>query len=520
MEIEYQNTLGQTWKPQKTLHARHREEIQEFLREAQRQNKTVHIISCGNNWGYGSAVPTDLKTAWLLDLSEMKRISHYNEELGSVRLEPGVTFYDLADFLNKQNAKHIAPIIGAGGTTSVIGNALERGFSITASGQRCENILSLEAVIPSGDLYQSFHRSTGLTSLCLSQKNNLGPQLDHLFLQSNFGVVTSMDVTLPKKIENPSFFVIRMQDQDFLKACRFAKFVLEKWEHKVGPIQLAKFDRVQASAAQSINHDFDWQMIGGVHADCDLAKIIAADLKKQGKRLSLDVRVISRHQVKKYQKFLPHFFHKTHQDLEQASVFLEALSGKPQESFLNLAIDPKYNSILEKYRSTLDSVGNKIDRHGLLWYAPMLPFTMAHLLNAKDLFFNMTQKFDHLDLSNFIFLDHRLVEVTLPLRFRKDVLSEVERANRCWDQLFLEGKKADLYPYRLPTSKMHLGMPSELNPLANAIKRFIDPQNILMPNKYNQRTKGVRTDFCPDLIDEHIRPSIQFDTFRYTTHRQ
>ncbi len=74
-----------------------RGEVQECLRIANRCQVPVYPISSGKNWGYGSRVPAS-DGCTLLDLGRMNRIVDFNEELGYVTVEPGVTQGQLYDF--------------------------------------------------------------------------------------------------------------------------------------------------------------------------------------------------------------------------------------------------------------------------------------------------------------------------------------------------------------------------------------------------------------------------------------
>ena len=60
------------------------------MRIANRWKVAVYPISSGRNWGYGSRVPA-ADGCVLLDLGRMNQIVDFNEELGYVTVEPGVT---------------------------------------------------------------------------------------------------------------------------------------------------------------------------------------------------------------------------------------------------------------------------------------------------------------------------------------------------------------------------------------------------------------------------------------------
>src|SRR5262245_53126957 len=77
---------------------RRREDVAACLRIAADCRISLHPISRGRNWGYGSRVPSR-DGAVLLDLSRMTRILAFDERLAYVTVEPGVTFRQLHRFL-------------------------------------------------------------------------------------------------------------------------------------------------------------------------------------------------------------------------------------------------------------------------------------------------------------------------------------------------------------------------------------------------------------------------------------
>src|SRR5690606_38651079 len=108
-------------------------EVQECLRVAQRHGVPVYPVSTGRNWGYGSSAPASDGNV-ILDLRRMNRIVDFDEALGYVTLEPGVTQQQLYDFLAQRGSALWMDATGAGPDSSIIGNTLERGFGHTPYG--------------------------------------------------------------------------------------------------------------------------------------------------------------------------------------------------------------------------------------------------------------------------------------------------------------------------------------------------------------------------------------------------
>ena len=87
----------------------------------------------------------------LNNLSELKDIKHYDDEVGSITVEPGVTQQSLYDFLENHGSKHMVPTTGAGPSASILGNACERGYGITPETDHFNAIYEMEIILPSGE---------------------------------------------------------------------------------------------------------------------------------------------------------------------------------------------------------------------------------------------------------------------------------------------------------------------------------------------------------------------------------
>ncbi|BAK67457.1 FAD linked oxidase-like protein [Sphingobium sp. SYK-6] len=175
------------------------EQIQAIVRIAAEHRIALWPISRGKNLGYGGSAPV-LAGSVILDLSRMKKIE-YDEENGTVLLEPGVGFYDLYDFLKARGLKHWLSTPG-NSWGSVIGNALDRGVGYTPYGEHTTKLCGMEVVLADGTLVR-----TGMGALTNSPTWQLyrfgfGPAWDQMFVQSNFGIVTKAGLWLMPEPES------------------------------------------------------------------------------------------------------------------------------------------------------------------------------------------------------------------------------------------------------------------------------------------------------------------------------
>jgi len=173
------------------------EQVQEVVRVADRYEIPVWTSSQGRNNGYGgpsARVPGSV----LISLRNMNRVLEINTELAYAVVEPGVRWLDLYAALHEQGDELLlsVPDIGWG---SVIGNSLDNGMTYLPLGADFLAPCGLEVILADGSLLR-----TGMGAIPDSPswhiyRRGLGPVLDPLFMQSNYGIVTRMGVWLQRR---------------------------------------------------------------------------------------------------------------------------------------------------------------------------------------------------------------------------------------------------------------------------------------------------------------------------------
>jgi 4-cresol dehydrogenase (hydroxylating) len=150
----------------------------------------LRVVSLGRNWGYGSRLPRS-GNAILLSLRRLDRVI-VDEGAGIALVEPGVTFGRLAEMLT--NSAFLAPSIGAGPNTSVLGNCLERGLAKPPYAEMVSQLAGLEALLPNGVFVR--------TGVLASEADGMGaaippgPDLTGLFTQAHIGIVLRAAIRL------------------------------------------------------------------------------------------------------------------------------------------------------------------------------------------------------------------------------------------------------------------------------------------------------------------------------------
>ncbi len=175
------------------------EEIQAVTRIANEYRLPIFPIARGKNLGYGGTAPV-LAGSVVMDLSRMKRIE-FDEELGTVLLEPGVGFYDLYDYIQRNNLPYWLSTPG-NSWGSVMGNALDRGVGYTPYGEHTKNICGLEVVLANGEVVRTGMGAFSGSPTWQAYPFGFGPGWDQMFVQSNFGIVTKMGMWLMPEPES------------------------------------------------------------------------------------------------------------------------------------------------------------------------------------------------------------------------------------------------------------------------------------------------------------------------------
>jgi 4-cresol dehydrogenase (hydroxylating) len=180
--------------PPAALRPRSVDEVRVIVREANACGVALWPISRGENLGYGGAAPAEEGTV-VLDLARMNRILEVNVPDAFCLVEPGVSFIDLFDRLERDGLPLWLSVPGYG-LGSVAGNALERGVGNSPYGDHAAQICGLEVVLGDGELLRTGMGALPGSGMWQRHRSPLGPRLDELFLQSGYGIVTKLGLWL------------------------------------------------------------------------------------------------------------------------------------------------------------------------------------------------------------------------------------------------------------------------------------------------------------------------------------
>ncbi|MGO1501014.1 MAG: FAD-binding oxidoreductase [Marinobacter sp.] len=517
------STIGAKRYIPAVLRPENQEQISAILKIAQQCRVAVYPVSTGNNWGYGSANPVE-DGCVILDLSRLDSISNFDPEMGVVTVQPGVTQGALRDFLDRQDGNYLVPVTGAGPTCSILGNALERGYGITPITDHFAAVTKIEAVLPDGTFYQTQLSELGGAEVDGLFKWGIGPYLDGLFSQGNFGVVVNITIALAPAPETVTAFFFSTKDDAKLEALvPTVKAVLRTLGGSVVAINLLNSQRMLSMMAPFPEdkalegvlpaHEIErlanshgvpaWSGVGAIYASKEVARAAKRTLRRLLGPATDRLIFINRRRVDLAQnvaRVLPgRLGTRVRGMADTLSGALEIMHGTPNDVALALAY----------WRSgALPEPGQPKnparDGCGLIWFAPLVP------IRGKDArrYINMIEKicpqFGINPLITLTTVNDRCFDSTVPLLFDRRDADATARANDCYRELYKAGQKEGFLPYRLNIDAMdflNTGS-SAFSQLASQLKAAVDPNFILAPGRYVPRIKHSEVS---ELLPRHTQ---------------
>jgi FAD/FMN-containing dehydrogenase len=168
------------------------EQVQAVVRVANRYKIPIYPISTGRDLGYGGSAPNYLGSV-VLDLKRLNRILDVNVRNAYVLVEPGVSYFDLYRHFQENNIPLMIDVPDPG-WGSLVGNALDHGagYLLTSTRNHFDSHCGMEVVLANGELVRTGMGALPGSASWQEFKFGVGPWVDGIFSQSNFGVVTKM----------------------------------------------------------------------------------------------------------------------------------------------------------------------------------------------------------------------------------------------------------------------------------------------------------------------------------------
>lgn len=474
------------------------EQVQACLKIANEFKVVVYPISKGKNWGLGTKAPAR-NNCVLLDLGQMNQITDFDEDLAFIRVQPGVTFQQVFDFLEAKQSNLMMDGIGSTPQASIIGNTAERGHGLGMYADRFNHVCGLEVILPTGEKihtgFDGFHNAkVGRLS-----KWGVGPYLDGLFTQSNLGIITEMTLWLKPKPKSFQTFMFQVNDNANLQQLtdiwrklrlqglqasfrmfndyRFIAFNTQyPWEMTEGKTPLSKAQKEALKTKISPNPIGNWLGFGGLYAwDKDIA---ALERKKLIEQLS------------PYCDTLEFFYEENIQQmLEEKGAAFEpmadlfyrksSLRGFPNDGAIKMCYWRKKTKIPTDF----DVIR---DRCGVIWYSPTIPNTGKDVLKTVEIIETISEQYGFEPNIGFLSITERALDVTGAICYDRDAEGDDDKAMACHDALLEAFMEEGYPPYRLGIQSMPMMKYKEASTLklTKQLKQQMDPNNILATGRY------------------------------------
>lgn len=485
------------------LYPRTVSEVQECVRIANRSGIPLYPISSGKNWGYGSRVPPAGQCA-ILHLGRLNTICEFNNDLGYVTVEPGVTQGQLFDFLRSSQARWWMDATGSSVDSSLIGNVMERGFGHTPLGDRFAHVCALHVVLPSGELVETgFGRFRNSQTAAVSRWG-VGPSLDGLFSQSNLGIVVRMTIWLMRTPPGFEAFFFRLPDQDNLPALVDTLRELRLRDILRSSIHIGNDYKVLAGLQQypwsdmagstpltpAIMAEFrqklgfgSWNVSGALYGTKTQIREARSELRRALRPIRGSLKFLSQAKLQFAKRFARPFRLVSGWDLRRTVELVEPILGLMQGRPTNHSLASAY---WRKKSPIPTDMNPDRDRCGLLWYAPVAPALGTNVRELTNEVSRRLLQFGFEPQLSLTFLTPRTVSCIISISYDREVAGEDERAYECYKTIVEFCSAEGYYPYRL--SILGFNNPYD-NPqyraLLQNLKTCLDPQNILAPGRYD-----------------------------------
>jgi 4-cresol dehydrogenase (hydroxylating) len=483
-------------------------EVAELARLALVHRVALYPVSTGKNWGYGDACAVNGGQV-LLDLSRMNRIVKVDTELAYAVIEPGVTQQQLSDYLHEQRTGLWCDCTGAGPDTSFVGNILERGFGHSPYGNRLQHVSGMQVVLAGGEVLDTgFGHYPGARTTHLFPYG-VGPFLDGLFTQSNFGIVTRLGIWLLPQAQCINHFLCSVPRHadvallvDALRPLRLDG-TLRGVVHIGNDMRVLSggrvFPRQMTGLASSLPDALRsrlcseagigaWTASGALYGSADQVaaarKAVRRALKPIGVRpmfvtegalrgASLLGRVLGASPAGQ----------RLRAKVALGESLLAMNRGVPNGRFLAGAYWRRRGGLPHEFPRNADPAR---DNCGMLWVSPVLPMRGSEVLAVHALAEPVFREHRFDLFATFSMINERALGGVLTVAYDKEDRDEVARAHACYHAVFQRAMDAGYIPYRVGNHSM-----AELDPHGDVfwrtvarIKAALDPAGVIAPGRY------------------------------------
>jgi len=495
------------------------EEVVKLVKLANRYTLPLWPVSKGKNWGYGAATPAR-DGALVMVLERLNRIVTVDQEMAYAVVEPGVTYRQLHRYLEDNKIPLWLDCTDGPADASVMGNALERGIGETDYGDHFGNICGLEAILADGSLVRTGGGPMSDFKSWNTYKWGVGPYLEGLFSQANYGIVTKMGLWLMPKPDYFASCVFELRrEEDFaelMNAMRRLQLTgaIKSKVHIINdvvtfavlaePSEILGGEKTLSDGRRAqLRRHFNiapWSFAAGLYGTPSQVRANIAEIRRELGRLGtlqfIDDRKIQviktlTRALKKGESYPPTravarglarwALGKPIGLLEMMPNVHAIEKGFPSDYFVKHAY---YRS--RRPKPADDNIDPARDRCGLIWLGPMVPLNGREVTNVLDLVRPLYEKY-RFDFTTALMVGNaRTVIALMSVFYDKEDREETNRAEALYFEMGDVTQRAGYQQYRTSTIFMPnvLRAAPEFQALCNRIKGALDPNGILAPGKY------------------------------------
>jgi 4-cresol dehydrogenase (hydroxylating) len=381
--------------------------------------------------------------------------------MAMVRIQPGVTFRALADHLAAVGSRLLPPTTGSGPHTSIVGNVLERGIGKGLYEDMAAHACGFEVLLPTG---QTLHTGAGPHArLGGLLPVTSGPAVRDLFIQSNFGVVTALDLWLHPAPRHYQLVWGFLTTPATLAACiDHLRPLLQRGD----PWLRAELVNQQRAASQgSATAAEGWIAVIRIWGDG------APDLAWRRETALACLRAAGGNQV-------------------DAGMVEDGAQFDMDGAGLQGAYAAKPGGMPE-------NPDPDRDRCGVIWIAPLLPMDGPEIMRATAAIAAIQQRQGFAPAMSLRCATGRTIKAVVGLFYDRDQPGADERAAACSHEIHAWLRANGFEPYRLGILDMaeavtpdqpgdQSGDPSGRHALLRTLKQALDPDSIISPGRYVQ----------------------------------
>lgn len=495
-------TQAQATRPACILYPQNTEDVQAITRIAQTHRVPLYPISGGKNWGYGDAC-APCESSAIVDLGRMNRILEVNTELAYCIIEPGVTQQELHDYLHENDTGLWMDAVGAGPEATLVGNAADRGFGHTRYGDHVRSACGMEIVLADGRVLRTGLGHYSNAKAAHVYPYGVGPYIDGLFTQSNFGIITQLTLHLMPAPEAFSFFYFQLKEPhdiaDAVERLRPLRLngTLQTAVHIGNDLRvIASTEQYPWAQTQETPlppaireqlrrdcHAQAWQGSGSITGTTAQVRASKRALRKALRGLCTP-HFVNDWKLNLAEKIVPTLMRMgVGKSLGEALTILrqnyDLLKGSPSP-------DPLRGTHW-RLRTPPEGLHDlRDDGVGLYWVAPVMAQRGADALEVQSIVEPIFHAHGFDLLISFILLTERSLVAIFNICFDQSIPAECAAASACYEESMQALKKKGYTPYRSGLQGMPaLGNDSEVFwDIATDLKRALDPHDLIAPGRY------------------------------------